>query len=379
VEGGGVRPISVGGATTGLRADFFLSDDLIAGIQVANSSTQLDSIWQWFLADFRTRLKPQGSEAVIGTRWATRDPIGRLMELSAASVEPWRHLRIPLLADSDNDPLHRKQGERLWPEWFSSQHVHDSQRDHLLFKCLQQQTPIDDKGIWAPPEHIQRVAMEDVPKRLKYFITGDLALSIRSGDYTVFLLMALCDKRNLYILDIFRQQVSADVSSETLINWCARRNPTQVLMDDDNATRAWSRLVAELARKHGVAVPLRLVKIGNRDKEDRASNFRSYLMRNKVFILDTEEMNQLVKELLDFPGGKTDDTVDCCALAGLEYLKISAPAQEEQLSKLIRTALPTALTQGDDGVIRVTSTLEEMFKARERERGSVSSTVRMRI
>jgi hypothetical protein len=45
------------------------------------------------------------------------DLLGRVFERDAALGIKRRIVRLPMIAE-DDDPLGRRPGERLWPEWF---------------------------------------------------------------------------------------------------------------------------------------------------------------------------------------------------------------------------------------------------------------------
>ena len=54
------------GGITGHRADGAVCDDLIKGHEAADSMVQRDKIWEAYISDLRTRVKPQGFLVVIG-------------------------------------------------------------------------------------------------------------------------------------------------------------------------------------------------------------------------------------------------------------------------------------------------------------------------
>ena len=78
--GGEYFAVGVGGAVTGRRADCGLIDDPIRGVEDADSERARTRIWEWFINDFRTRLKPQAVQIIIASRWHDDDLIGRLLE-----------------------------------------------------------------------------------------------------------------------------------------------------------------------------------------------------------------------------------------------------------------------------------------------------------
>ena len=51
------------------------------------------------------------------TRWHPDDLGGRLIQAQADGGDQWTVLKLPAICDSLDDPLGRKLGEALWPEW----------------------------------------------------------------------------------------------------------------------------------------------------------------------------------------------------------------------------------------------------------------------
>lgn len=59
--GGEYLAAGVGKAIPGYRADLGLIDDPVKGIQSADSPTDRQATWDWYISDFRPRLKPNAS------------------------------------------------------------------------------------------------------------------------------------------------------------------------------------------------------------------------------------------------------------------------------------------------------------------------------
>ena len=65
LEGGEYYAAGVGGGISGRRSDLGLIDDPIKGRKQADSPTLRESIWQWYLGDFRPRMKPSAAIVII--------------------------------------------------------------------------------------------------------------------------------------------------------------------------------------------------------------------------------------------------------------------------------------------------------------------------
>jgi hypothetical protein len=126
-DGGFYFSVGIGGGVTGRRGDLGIIDDPIRGRKDADSQLIRDNCWNWYLEDFRTRLKPTAAVIIIMTRWHEDDLAGRILnddwdgesgKILAKDGEEWDVVCLPAQA-KENDVLGRKQGEWLWSEWFT--------------------------------------------------------------------------------------------------------------------------------------------------------------------------------------------------------------------------------------------------------------------
>jgi hypothetical protein len=104
---------SVSSAILGFRANVAIIDDPIRSRADAQSETSRESTWNWFTNDLMTRLTPDGAIILIATPFHEDDLMGRLQRIQAAE---WTVLRLPAIADDENDLLGRKPGEPLWAD-----------------------------------------------------------------------------------------------------------------------------------------------------------------------------------------------------------------------------------------------------------------------
>lgn len=117
--GGRYRAAGVGVAIAGNRADGALIDDPVRSREDADSETMREKVWNWYISDLRTRLKPNAWVIVIMTRWHEDDLGGRLMERQPGL---WTVINIPAQAFGPDpttgiippDPLGRQPGQWLW-------------------------------------------------------------------------------------------------------------------------------------------------------------------------------------------------------------------------------------------------------------------------
>ncbi len=337
-NGGEFYGAGVGSGILGFRADLAVIDDPISGFEQAQSLTQLQKVHNWYETDFITRLKPNGKVVLICQRLARNDLAGYLIDRNIASpTRRQRILTLPMVA-TDNDPLGRQPGERLWPEWYTESMVLDAQRDDYKWRTLYQQEPPADEGSWVSTEDIQFRPSPQNPE-VKY-ACSDLALSVNSGDYTVHFIVAVDSLGDWDIIDATRERVDPEQSALRIISLCQTYAPREWLIDDDNASKVFMPLVATKARQTSTHVPWKPLPLRGQDKETRAAALRGQYKRRKVYMPHDASFTQwLTKELLTFPnalGDGVDDGVDALSLLGRRLMAISGPKLT-----VVPKALPT--------------------------------------
>ena len=124
VAGGEYKAAGVGAGITGRRADLGLIDDPVKSRKEADSPTFRQAAWDWYQADFRTRLKPGAAIVIIQTRWHEDDLSGRILPkdydgrsgwIEARDGERWFVLNFPAVCEREDDLTGRKIGDALWP------------------------------------------------------------------------------------------------------------------------------------------------------------------------------------------------------------------------------------------------------------------------
>jgi predicted phage terminase large subunit-like protein len=255
-----------------------------------------------------------------------------------------------------NDPMGRPMGAPLWPEWFEQARIDEFKRNPRDWISLFQQRPVDEKGTWCPPEHINITTEQPKKRHMKYMIGVDIALSIQTGDFTVFSVVGIDDERKLHLVELYRKQVSTDVSANEFLDLCQRYQPTRALIDDDNASKVWQRYVFDLGRQRGYLPPLDLRPMRGRDKETRAAPLRGYLLSDQVTILESDWSPLVYEEILNFPGKTAhDDIIDALSLVAREMTTTGAFSSPQPK----KVDIPLGIIE-KDGIPYLNTPLEDM-------------------
>src|SRR3954469_181146 len=163
----------VGCGLTGRGAHLAIIDDPVKNQDEAFSETIRDKHHDWWKSTLRTRLMPGGSVILVMTRWHEDDLAGRLIkDMLEEDGDQWEILSLPGLAEGHpkddgeagaftttaypparlmvvgSDPLGRRTGEALWPEWFDEAWLLGTRKaaGSYWFGSMYQQTPRDAEG-----------------------------------------------------------------------------------------------------------------------------------------------------------------------------------------------------------------------------------------
>ena len=369
---GSVTAAGVGTGIVGVRSHLNVLDDPVLNFEQSMSTGQMDKQWEWFQADFRSRLIPTGKEIIVTTRWSKRDIPGRILDLIKSGDEKdWHVIRLPMECDQENDPLGRALGDRLWPEWFTDDQVAVNKRDTQRWMGMYQQIPMDEAGVWVGAENIQVV--ESLPPKLTLVCGVDIALTVGGGDYTVFAVCGIDDNRDLYIVDVVRQQVDVDTTCETFFALMNTHDITYFYIDDDNSSKMLMRLMVEKCKSRGQIIPLVTMPMRGQDKEIRAAPLRGLFMQKRVKILSNEKWNNtLIAEAMDFPAVDHDDQIDALSLIGRQYSSIPTPTKDRDKGAPLEFFVKEV-----DGQLVTSIGLEQLFT--DNDKRGILNVARRRI
>jgi len=329
-EGGQYFAVGVGGGITGRRADLGIIDDPVKGRKEADSATIKEDTWNWYNTDYLTRLKPNAAQVIIQTRWVDDDLSGRLLPegwagesgiFTGKDGKQWHVISLQAEAEEGkNDPLGRKAGEWLWPEWFTPEYWEETKRtamnaDIRNWSALYQQCPSPETGTYFKREWFKRFDEGKEPKHLTKFGAADYAVTEGGGDFTEQGVAGLCPDSDLYIIDWISCQSESDVWVEDLIDLHDKHELIMFSAEKGQIRRAiapWLRRRQD-QRKKWFDIE-EMPHIG--DKSANARSFQAMAKVGKVYIPKCEWGDKLMNQLLKFPAGAFDDKVDVCGLMG---------------------------------------------------------------
>jgi predicted phage terminase large subunit-like protein len=308
--GGEYFAAGVGAAIAGRRGDLGLIDDPVKSREDADSERSRNSKWEWYVNDFLTRLKPNARKILIMTRWHEDDLGGRILERES---KDWKVITIPMEA-VDNDPLGREPGDRLWPEYYTDDQVNSAKQDTRSWWALYQQSPTSDQGGYFKAEWLHEYDKE--PQNLKIYGASDYAVTEGSGDFTEHGVVGTDASGNVYVLDWWRGQKSADKWIDKKADLVERWAPVCWFGEAGPIRRSVEPFMMKRLSERGAFVRIEWLP-SLHDKEARARGIQALMSMGKVFWPKFASWKSDVQgQLLRFPAGKHDDSVDVMSLFG---------------------------------------------------------------
>lgn len=324
-EGGMFKAVGVGSGITGFGADYVIIDDPIKSREEANSAANRQRVHGWWKSDIYTRHQKNVRFILIQTRWHEDDLAGRL--LTGANAKKWRVLNLPAIAEQD-DPLGRKVGEALCPEWFDVEDLGETKAEigTYEFSALYQQRPTPEEGARFKQSWFQYFDADDeefyklsnnqggwtsvAKKDCKIFQTCDpAATKDDEGDYFVLTTWAMTPCRDLLLLDMFREHAETTQHEKIMVEQFNKWKPMFIGVEN---------------RTYGLTIIQRLLTIGlpvialddKGDKFARSITAVARYQNSTVYHL-TKLWNlfEVEDELIHFPYGLHDDIVDTVGYA----------------------------------------------------------------
>ncbi len=318
-SGGEFFAAGMGSAIAGRRADLGLIDDPIKTREEADSDRVRQKQWDWYLNDFLTRLKPGSRQILIQTRWHEDDLGGRILERES---HRWKLVKLPMLAGL-NDPIGRKLGDRLWPEWFNEEMIKTAQMDARSWNALYQQEPVPDDGDYFRRENFSEYSV--LPDNLRYYGASDLAVTDGGGDFTEHGIFGIDQNMNIYVVDWWRGQKQSDVWIEKWCDLILEHKPLLWFGEAGAIRRAVEPYLQRRMSERGAYCRIEWMASIN-DKEIRARSIQAWAAIKTIIWpkRDAAWRPEVEKQLLQFPSGKYDDAVDVFSLIGrgLEHVAI---------------------------------------------------------
>lgn len=251
------------------------------------------------------------------TRWHEDDLAGRILASEGDKRDggQWRVISLPAIA-MERDPLGRAPGEALWPEWEPIDHLERKRTvvGPRAWLSLYQQSPTAEEGTYFQRDWWRYY--DALPRDLNIYMSGDFAVTDSGGDYTELAVWGVDPTGDLYALDWWSGQETADVWCDALLDRVDRWKPLRFIGETGPIRRAVEPFLDRRMRERRVYTATEWIPTSNGSKEARARPFQAMTATGRVFWPRKEWAERVLDQCLRFPAGKHDDAVDTCALIG---------------------------------------------------------------
>lgn len=311
---GGYLAKGVGQAIAGFRGNIAVVDDPIGSREDAQSQTVRDKVFNWYTADLKTRLLPYSAEFIVATRWHSDDLCGRIEDMSKKGlIAPFEIINIPMIYedDSEPDPLGRKLGDTLWPDFYPPEDVLETKRGMTPsdWNSLYMGQPMDAAGGTAKAEWFKYYS-GDIRKKVivrRIVLSVDTATKTQERhDYTAILVWMEDTEGKFYLLDVVRKKVEFTELCLLIDSTARRWNASVILVEDKGAGTQYYQTRAGKAPAPIIPIPTT-----NNDKEFRFDAVSPMIEAGLVYLPEHSTWGaEYEREILAFPNGKNDDQVD---------------------------------------------------------------------
>lgn len=340
-QGGNLLAVGIDGNIMGRGADLIIIDDPIKNEQEANSTLIKDKLWKWVSSTAFSRLQPGGKVCIIHQRWAEDDLVGRLLEAERNGGEKWHLINFPAIAIENElpfpDGLGRKIGEALWPEMWPIEELLKKKNSGAfssdVWDALYQQQPTSGTSGLFKKDWLQYYEKNndwlilnggeryENYNNLNIFVTVDTAdKTKKTSDYSVLAVWGASRKKDLLLLDLYRDRYNYDELVKLCINIFGQFHPEYIGIENKGIA---IQLINELRNR---GLPIRALEPQGKGKQNRANAPLGAVVRmeaKKIFLpLRAIYLEAIKKELLSFPKGKNDDFVDVLCYACNELTKL---------------------------------------------------------
>ena len=317
----------VGGSITGKGCDILIIDDPIKNRQEANSETVRKKIYDWYSSTAYTRLSPIGGVIMMCTRWHLDDLIGKV--LSDKNQKPFHVISYPAIAEHDEP--HRKQGEALQPERFSLEILNEikSTLSTADWLSLYQQKPVPEGGAIFETSKLRYYDESSEPKRFDQ-IVGSWDMTFKENKTSDFVVGQLWGRKgaDFYLLDMVRDRMDFVKTLKVFINFANKHKNCNCWLVEDKANG--TAIISTLKKHISGIIPI----TPKESKQERAYAITPYLEAGNIFFPKNQNFTKdLEEEMLQFPAGAHDDTVDSMTQA-LNYFRMKKRVQMSESNKM---------------------------------------------
>ena len=328
---GGYVTKGVGQKIAGFRGHCGGIDDAFGSREDADSPAKQVKTWNWFSADFSTRLLPGAPLFVVATRWNQEDLIAKIEKLNKDGKGiPWEIINLNGIIEDEYeaamDPMGRDVGQALWGEYYTSDVLlsYKATLDDRDWWSLYKGMPRNQEGnvvkaSWFSRYQVYPRNVRDTQGRLvernvkKVTLSVDTANKVtkRSAYTAILVFIEDMDGRH-YLVDVVRKKVEYQALKElieaTADKWKGKVGQCDAILVEDKGNGT-----SYIQDRRGKA-PAPIIAI--EPEQDGSKEFRfdaaTPMIEGRQLLLpyNAAWMPDFIDELLTFPNSRYKDQTD---------------------------------------------------------------------
>ena len=329
------------------RPDLIICDDIEEDEQVMNKDRR-EKFRRWFFGALIPARSDNGIVRVVGTILHMDSMLERLMpEFQLQTKKRSLFMKYEPLKQWCDHPLPWKSVKYrahddtfqhlLWPEKKGAIELKAIRENYVaqgLPEVYSQEylnIPIDESVAFFKRGDFVPRTEEDKKKRLRFYISADLAISEKDrADYSAFVIGGLDEGGILHIVNVIRERMNALEIVDTIFALEKLYQPEIFSIEDGQISKAIGPYLDEEMPKRNIWPQIYGIKPAM-DKLQRARSIQARMRARGVrFDKESDWYQTLEDECTRFPRDKHDDQVDAFAYLGLVLNKmVEAPTEIE--------------------------------------------------
>jgi predicted phage terminase large subunit-like protein len=288
---------------TGMHFDWIIFDDLHSQTNVTNSDQIRGVKEHWRLS--HALLDPGKPQIVIGTRWHFDD-------LYQMILDDYREefnilVRRAVLPD----------GKAFFPAWLPLTEL--TKKKHQLgsgnFSKQYMNEPIDDETATFKRRDMVKREWELIKDRpINWYLSVDPSYAGEYSDYAALVVVGMDYQRELYVRHVTREKMTYSDIINKIFELHQQYNPKLIIIETVFAQKSIMYELTNEMKRRGAWLPIQEIKQQSKSKEERIRALAPFYEFHHIFhVKGCPQLDELEYELLRFPSGKNDDTIDALA------------------------------------------------------------------